>query len=246
VSENLRAILFDYGNTLIEFSRPQVEICDRALASALEARFGAVDYEALKAIRDRDRARPYQPPEYRENDLPTITRNLIQGLFEMDPTPELLDEVRDVRHRVFVDVIEAPEYLADLLSRLKRRFLLGVVSNYPDGDSIRESLDRVGVRNHFDTIVVSGDHGRAKPHPEPFQRALVALNVEPEESLFVGDNWVADIQGAKRLGLGAVLTTQWMPPEDIPRKPGDAEPDAVIGHLSEILQLVNGKPDPTA
>ena len=71
-------ILFDYGNTLIEFSRAQIGCVDEALAAMLERRFGPVDRTRLTATRDRDRLAPYagDPPEYRENQLPAISRAL--------------------------------------------------------------------------------------------------------------------------------------------------------------------------
>lgn len=64
----IQAVLFDYGNTLIRFSRPEVEACDGALASGLEALFGPVDRALLKEIRDADRLAPYQNG-LRERDL---------------------------------------------------------------------------------------------------------------------------------------------------------------------------------
>ncbi len=56
-----------------------------------------------------------------------------------------------------------------------------------------------------DAIVGSKSHGRVKPHPSIFQAALAALDVSPEETAMVGDSYEDDIEGARALGIRAIL-----------------------------------------
>jgi len=232
----LRAIIFDYGNTLVEFSQKQIEACDSALALALERQFGKVDYRRLKAIRNNDRRAPYSE-DYRENDLAEISTNLVRELYGVQPTSEALAEILRVRFDSFVACIEAGPQVAGFLEELRRKYLIGLVSNYPDGRAVRASLKRVGLAGCFDAVVVSGDVGRVKPHPRPFEAALHQLGVDPGEALCVGDNWLADIQGAKRLGMQAALTLQWDTSEKFDPQPGDFEPDLTVRHLTELSRL---------
>jgi putative hydrolase of the HAD superfamily len=53
-------------------------------------------------------------------------------------------------------------------------------------------------------IVISEEAGVAKPSPEIFMRALNLLGAQPSETLFVGDNPVADVVGAQSAGIPAV------------------------------------------
>ncbi len=233
----IRAVVFDYGNTLIEFSRRQIEYCDGRLGELLTERFGPFDVERFNALRDADRRAPYADG-YRENAMPTIARNLVRTLYERDATDEELAAILDCRFEAFADSIEAPEGVHDLLTRLGRRYKLALVSNYPCGKAIRASLDRTALAPHLATVVVSGDVGHVKPHPKPFEAALAALDVQPDEAVYVGDNWLADVQGAKRLGMAAVHIRQWQTPEYFEPEPGDHEPDAVIEHLAELEALL--------
>lgn len=236
----LKAVIFDYGNTLIEFSRNQVLVCDGALADALEKHFGKPDWQRLCAIRERDRLAPYSghPPLYQENNLVEITQNLIQELYGVDPSPEQLADILKARFEVFVRIARAEPEVYPLLERLRRRYKLGLLSNYPDGDAIRESLAKTGLDVYFDAVVVSADVHLVKPHPVPFLTILDQLRVRADQAVLVGDNWLADVQGGKRAGLQVIWVRQWIPPEDLPRQPGDVEPDAVVERLTDIEDLL--------
>lgn len=53
--------------------------------------------------------------------------------------------------------------------------------------------------------ISSSEHGYMKPHPSIFEKALQLLNVEPDEAVMVGDSLRQDIDGARRVGMRAVL-----------------------------------------
>lgn len=234
----IRAVVFDYGNTLVEFNRPQVTRCDNALAEAVRALYGPHDAAQLRAIRDRNRMAPYSgdPPEYRENDIQAITRDLIRELYGVEPAQADVDAVVQARFDEFVSVIEASDGIGPFLSRLHGRYALGLLSNYPDGSAIRASLEKVGLDVHFDAVVVSGDLGFAKPHPLLFETMARKLGVGHSEVLHVGDNWLADIQGAKRAGMSVAYVRQWAPAETFDHAPGDFEPDLTLDSAMEIEQ----------
>jgi putative hydrolase of the HAD superfamily len=56
-----------------------------------------------------------------------------------------------------------------------------------------------------DVAVGSTQHGRIKPHPSIFERALAALDATPAEAVMVGDSYADDIEGARALGIRAIL-----------------------------------------
>jgi HAD superfamily hydrolase (TIGR01549 family) len=78
---------------------------------------------------------------------------------------------------------------------------IGLVSN-----GIRDLTEFVahhGLR--VDAIVDSRSHGRVKPHPTIFQAALDGLGVDAADAVMVGDSPVEDIEGARALGMHAIL-----------------------------------------
>ena len=234
----IQAVVFDYGNTLIEFTHEHLEECDAALAMALERWYGYVDHERLRYIRNQDRVPPYCG-DFRENHLPTITTNLVRTLYGDLPSRTLLHELLDIRFRTFVSLVKAPDYLDYLLKSLTDKFRIGLLSNYPCGNAIRTSMERIGIHRYFHSVVVSAEIGHVKPHPLPFAVIINKLGVQPGECLFVGDNWLGDIQGAKRAGMRAAHTMQFETPEWFDPQPGDHQPDITIRHLAELIDLLD-------
>lgn len=62
--------------------------------------------------------------------------------------------------------------------------------------------------DYFDTIILSEDAGVNKPAPEYFQYAFQVSKASPASTLMIGDNFVTDIQGAKRAGLDVMFFNQ--------------------------------------
>jgi HAD superfamily hydrolase (TIGR01509 family) len=91
----------------------------------------------------------------------------------------------------------------EILQRLGRRYQLGVISN-ADG-KIAAVLERSGIADCFRTITDSGLVGHEKPHPAIFEAALRSVDVAAEQSLYVGDIYSVDYQGATRAGMQAIL-----------------------------------------
>jgi len=91
----------------------------------------------------------------------------------------------------------------ETLLRLGRRYPLAVISN-ADG-KIADVLNRCGIADCFQQITDSGLVGYEKPHPAIFKAALHAMNVSPEQSLYVGDVFSVDYAGATRAGMQAIL-----------------------------------------
>jgi HAD superfamily hydrolase (TIGR01662 family) len=58
---------------------------------------------------------------------------------------------------------------------------------------------------HVDAVLTSLVHGKTKPHDSIFRRMLELLDVQPEEALMVGDTVEDDVEGARAVGMQAVL-----------------------------------------
>ena len=125
---------------------------------------------------------------------------------------------------------------ASLLAGLRERGIrIGVLSNTMWPRSWHEEIfRRDGVLDLIDGAVYSSEIGWTKPHPEAFRAAMAAVGVsDPAACVFVGDRPFDDIHGAKSAGLRAIL----IPHSDVPPY-ARAEPDAIIGRLSELTSVI--------
>jgi haloacid dehalogenase superfamily, subfamily IA, variant 1 with third motif having Dx(3-4)D or Dx(3-4)E len=90
------------------------------------------------------------------------------------------------------------------LERLSKKYKLGVVSNFMVKDGIEELLEINGVRGYFSFVTTSITEGWRKPHPVIYRTALDKFGAKPEETVFIGDDYVNDYVAPKELGMNPV------------------------------------------
>jgi len=126
------------------------------------------------------------------------------------PSDPQSEAVKEAVHEYFVPYrasVTVVEGASELLSTLRGRFKLGVVSNFTCSDVVYRILEERGLRRFLDCVCVSDEVGWRKPHPAIFQAFLDRLGLENEHAVFVGDDPRYDIVGAKKIGMKAVLFT---------------------------------------
>ncbi len=132
-----------------------------------------------------------------------------------------------------------PEALP-LLEELKGRGLkLAVLSNTMWPRRFHESvLERDGILHLFDYLLFTSETRAAKPHRSVFADVLYNLDVEPNQTAFVGDRLFDDIQGAQAIGMRGI----WIPHSNIPAAQStdlEINPDATIQKLSDIISILD-------
>lgn len=111
---------------------------------------------------------------------------------------ELLDPVTaDHFQQVFEDAVPA---LDQLKARGKR---MGIISNF--SPNCEPLLQELGLAHYFDFFIVSGILGVEKPDPRIFQAAIEAAGKPVSELVYIGDSIFHDIEGARRVGMDAIL-----------------------------------------
>lgn len=80
---------------------------------------------------------------------------------------------------------------------------IGVVSNYDA--RLHRVLAELGLDARCGTVAVSSEVGWAKPSGRIYRRALADLGVGAAEALMVGDRRREDVDGARAVGLRALL-----------------------------------------
>jgi HAD superfamily hydrolase (TIGR01509 family) len=120
------------------------------------------------------------------------------------------------------------DQVPDLLENLKTSgFRLAVISNRRN--PFDEQLEALGICSYFEYSLAAGDINAWKPDPTIFQHALAAMEIDPGQAIYVGDNYFADVIGAQRAGIQAVL----IDPEGL-----FPEADCPVIHKISELELV--------
>ncbi|NWF96335.1 MAG: HAD family hydrolase [Candidatus Thorarchaeota archaeon] len=116
----------------------------------------------------------------------------------------LLDEATRLFRTLHVEYSQLRPGALEILKRLRARGVrLGIITNSFEGH-LRIILARLGVTDYFKVLVDPGDVKAYKPMPKPFEYALRVLERVPSETLYVGDEYYADVVGANRVGMDTV------------------------------------------
>jgi len=219
----LRAVLFDWGDTLI---RPPGITTDNA---GHLARVEAFFHDSLQpALQRTGRATASSWPAFREvyeeaamaqvrSTLDTGREHSLATRIEraLDGSNAGLDAAdyqalgEALGHSIARGCTPMPGARA-LLERLHGRIRVGLLSNYPHAATVRDSLDDASLLQYLDVVVISAETGWSKPHRPAFEAAIDALGTDPETVLFVGDDLDNDMRGAKSMAM----RTAWLPRAD--------------------------------
>lgn len=154
--------------------------------------------------------------QYLQNGEPTRTEQmrrslLLAGCDDPDRAKRLSQTYAEVRNRSLRLFPEVPELLEQLHGRLK----LGMITNGP-ADVQRQEVVTLGLERFFDPVLIEGEMGRGKPHPQVFEHARSVVGCDPHELLFVGNSYRHDIAPVIEHGW----RTFWV------RRPSDVAPSA--------------------
>ncbi len=221
----MRAVLFDWGGTLVDFSWS-----DELLAAGHRA--------GLRAIG-------------REGDADTFTLRFVGELLPAlvpgdDYTALLRRELRasddeiarflDAEYDVWTPAHALLGSAHALLEVLRGRGLrLAVVANgWPEPARLtRRRISELGVAERVDAVVLADEVGWRKPDPRIFSAALSVLGVAPAEALHVGDRLDADVRGAAGAGLTTVQAL-WFSADSAS---ADVEPDFAAFTPMDVLNV---------
>jgi putative hydrolase of the HAD superfamily len=196
----LRAVLFDVDFTLC---RPGPELSPDRYAR-IAARHGIdLDTSRYEDAREAAVLNLKRHPEllHDESIWHAFTEEIFVGMGgPAEVAPECATEIEQgwgvaENFELFEDALPVLEELRASALRI------GLVSN-----GIRDLTEFVAHHQlDVDAIVDSRSHGRVKPHPTIFQAALELLAVAPAEAVMVGDSLEEDVEGARALGMRAIL-----------------------------------------
>ncbi len=228
----LKAALFDVGDTLVENWMPREQL--RALVrETLTREFGELPWCGELIAADLE---PTDPPDR----LLQETNRWYAQWFEskgIDRNGIDLDRLRRL-FAIPLDLVCAPVPGAlDAVRWCKERGLrvILVTNTLERGDEeVLRDWTRMGLADSIDGVVSSHSVGWRKPHPAMFERALTLAHARAGEAFMVGDNLVADVGGAKRLGLRTI----WRRTPAAGDQRPEPQPDATVSDLTELPAIV--------
>ncbi|MCU4754396.1 HAD family hydrolase [Halobacteria archaeon AArc-curdl1] len=201
MSDSLEAVLFDLDDTLCRYRRSSTAV--------LECAFERVGVDPV-----------FDPAAYPErygdylassSSIGDLHRQCFGDLaVEAGADRELgiavaeaFNEERDQR------AVDPLAGVPDVFDTLEESYRLGLITN-GDPAMQAEKLEALGLTDTFEPVVCSGYDTAPKPDPEPFEVALEALDLTPEQALYVGNSLTSDVSGAQAAGLPSV----WVPADN--------------------------------
>jgi HAD superfamily hydrolase (TIGR01549 family) len=198
----IRAIVFDFGQTLVDsadgFRTAEKEVQRKAFTA-----LGLSDWETFLTVYRGFRSRFHARSDFSR-------KGILEALFRhygRNPDIARLDQWEsEYWERVKAMTRFFPEAVA-VLTALRDRYRLALITN--SQGQTQTGMHRVGhypeLARFFEAIVVAGEGDvPAKPDPMPFRLCLEQLRIAPDEAVYVGDDWRIDVCGSEAVGMHPV------------------------------------------
>jgi len=230
--DNLKTIIFDLDDTLFDRNKAQQEIV-YVMMRKLPQVFKGLDKEMVVDafyMSDEIGMREY----YAGGSSDSIRIGRSKAFLDLLGLNETFAERITSIYVNSYPALKVPIDGAESVLRiLDDDFQLGLISNgFPDVQY--KKLRSLGIRNMFDCILLSEEIGIRKPNPRIFWRATRLLSKEPDECMYIGDSYSADVIGAKKAGMLAC----WFNPDGRSVPQTLIAPDYEIRSLKEVLRIV--------
>jgi putative hydrolase of the HAD superfamily len=206
----LRYVFLDVGETMLRVTQPGATYGSILAQHGYDVPAETLDTTIRTLFRELDAIVPRQrnPDHTISFELAHKRRELlVEGVLErvgIDPAhaAAIAEDFRAswIGTDIFQMYPEVPTVLTELRTAGYR---LGIVSNWEP--RLPQLCASHGILEQFEFVVSSESEGYVKPHPRLFERALELAGVAADEAIHVGDSYPEDVEGARGLGIAAVL-----------------------------------------
>ena len=188
----MKVIVFDLDNTLIDRQRAFTEMLKDRIELTLPEDKRHLKEQAIQDILMWD-------------DNGTVSRSVSFKKYcdKYEVTCMTSEELSTYWTTISGSVVYLFDDVIEVIAYLKDKYRLAILTN-GSPVSQRRKLESTGILNLFELSVVSGEVGIDKPDPRIFDVMCDRLNVKPEECLYIGDNYVNDVLGARNAGWNAI------------------------------------------
>jgi putative hydrolase of the HAD superfamily len=236
---HIKAILFDFGDTLIHTDKFNYDTCSRKVHESLVKDNIIVPYEEYKNVYFNIRKKLYKKTEESLREALfslRLTETLKHFGYSLKQEDAIIVRSADAFADAFVPMMQMEPYVPKLLKQLKTegKYKIGLVSNFALPIAVKKTLERFDIAKYFDALTISGEVGWRKPSPKIFKKVLQTLDVKASETVFIGDSPHHDIEGAKNNGMKTILVKKASMDEE--EKIGN--PDRRIFELKELQKIL--------
>jgi putative hydrolase of the HAD superfamily len=233
-----KAVITDYIGTLANAPNYSLEASRIKLHEILTETGFQTRLDAFLAVYNKAHEK-YRIIRYKELKEVTNAIWVSEALnalgYETTPEDQRLKTALNVFFQDYVDLLELRPYAKSLIRKIAENCKLGLVSNFTYAPVIYASLRKLGINQFFNAVVISEEAGWRKPHKRIFQDALRRLQVTAEETVYIGDSPLEDIEGAKAVGMKTIFVpSQFYSLED--SREVHNQPDATAEDLHEICE----------
>lgn len=209
--KNIKAILFDLDGTLRHHAPTGGDVFFQYLES-FEMQFSEEDKlhtERWEHFYFANSDQIMEDNEMFKDDIKAFwvnfsRRKLISLNISPTQAAKLAPHVSKHMHEKYKPQVIVPPEIPAVLTQLRQAdYTLGVVSNRET--PFQRELEEMNLIGYFDFLLAAGEVGVFKPDPKVFHHALEIANAKPDEAMYVGDNYFADIVGSNNAGLMPVL-----------------------------------------
>lgn len=193
-----RAVLFDFDNTLVNYSLSEQEALKETLMACGILR-DEEDWPAfLRCFEPASSHHWRKRDAYTAQEMTYLTfRDALRQFLGRD---DAAIRVAGLYWERFCHSCHFEPGARELLDHLHGRYKLGLVTNgYAEAQ--RKRLKACGIGDRFQAVVISDEVGLRKPDPRIFDIALRMLDAGPREALYVGDSLADDYTGARNAGI---------------------------------------------
>ena len=200
--ENIKAIFFDAGGTLIHLDSTRI----RDLLS--EELSIAISLDGFKHAQSKAMARVAELVAAGAGSTEQLKREFYTTLLPQTGVSEdRLDAAVACAFKLAREEMlwrKADDGTASTLQKLRDRgYILAIVSN-SDG-RIENAFEQAGLTEHFDFFIDSFKVGVEKPDVGIFLMATERARIKPSEAVYVGDLYSVDVVGSRNAGLFPIL-----------------------------------------
>ena len=208
----VKAVLFDLAGTLHHYRREEVfraVLKEQGIEVAIDEVVHA--YDVTDPIFARLTAELPQEVMWPDRLLEQLDLMMLKEIGLTEDCENLARYIRQNWDRVDRSLPQRlvrcayPDATSCVHSTRRLGLKMGIVSNIPSEERLRQELETIGLIQFFPVLVASGAVAVSKPQKEIFHLAAKRLNEVPSEILFVGDDLQRDYCGAIHAGMKAVL-----------------------------------------
>ena len=190
--KSIKGVIFDLDNTLLDFMKMKEFAVKAAVKGMIEAGLMVDEEDSYTEI-----VSIYEEFGWENQKVFDVFIEKQIGHVEHKYLAAGIVAYRRARE---ANLMAYPNVNKTLMALAKSGIKLGVVSDAPS----REAWMRIYYLNlyhFFDVVITFDDSGERKPSEKPFKLCLDALDLDPDETIMVGDWPERDVVGAKNLGM---------------------------------------------